>query len=802
MGISDSSSLLDCPPSYSCSQEGYSVYENVPCGLGHYCPAGTSQPYQYPCPAGTFSNSYEATAESDCILCPRGYACAPGASIGNTNTFLECAAGHYCPRGTPAVGTGDPVVYTATHFPCPAGTYRSDGGARRIQDCLPCTHGKYCLVGTVNPVACPSGHYCPLGTKFDKQYPCKPGTYSSLGELQSQEDCTKCGWGHYCKGGEIIANPCPAGTYNDFSVEASECAKCPAGSKCSSTGTITPTLCSPGEYSAEGASDCTVCEDGYFCPEPGISKEHMESSFKCYAGMFCSATAPKDIYPKLSKHGCTEGKYCPEGTLKEIDCPPGTYNPFKGRESIEECIVTPAGHYTSQSGQTVYHKCDPGHFCLSGSSSATQYPCPAGTFRELDGGATPEDCATCWAGYKCGEGTVTPADCGKGYYCPLGTVIPEACPEGTYSQELNLYDSQDCAPCPAGKYCPKRGLTEATEPCDEGFYCVGGSKRPEPTDKITGDLCPKTGYCLQGAEEPTPCLKGTYVVIVGAYKQDQCVPCLAGYYCDGNLKEQPTGPCDPGFYCEAGEEERKPAGKEVGKGQYAPLGSRHPYTCPFGTFAAETGKAACDGCDATSVCTGLGLQQKEVCPKGYYCPAYTWFTTRSLTYDKYSCPQGTYNDKTGTSSLSDCLPCPEGKFCGTRAKESATEECAAGFYCLKGSPYEKPPKSSETDYGVCPPGYYCPKGTPAPVQCTLGTYSGTHSANFRFCNASCQQCLPRMLRGQVLCDSGDYGADRRLRDGLLLSRRFHCCQRRFPRIYRASVPVSYTHLTLPTIYSV
>ena len=36
-------------------------------------------------------------------------------------------------------------------------------------------------------IACALGHYCPLGTKFGTQYPCKPGTYSLSNSLKSQE---------------------------------------------------------------------------------------------------------------------------------------------------------------------------------------------------------------------------------------------------------------------------------------------------------------------------------------------------------------------------------------------------------------------------------------------------------------------------------------------------------------------------------------------------------------------------------------------------------------------------------------
>lgn len=45
--------------------------------------------------------------------------------------------------------------------------------------------------------------------------------------------------------------------------------------------------------------------------------------------------------------------------------------------------------------------------------------------------------------------------CPEGYYCPNGTEYSTqyGCPPGTYSPATKLTSSQDCLPCPTGKYC-------------------------------------------------------------------------------------------------------------------------------------------------------------------------------------------------------------------------------------------------------------------------------------------------------------------------------------------------------------
>ena len=51
----------------------------------------------------------------------------------------------------------------------------------------------------------------------------------------------------------------------------------------------------------------------------------------------------------------------------------------------------------------------------------------------------------------------------------------------------------------------------------------------------------------------------------------------------------------------------------------------------------------------------MSFTGNDECPAGYYCPVGT-------TYPE-GCPVGTYSEVTGLSDVSECLPCPPGRYC-------------------------------------------------------------------------------------------------------------------------------------------
>jgi hypothetical protein len=120
-----------------------------------------------------------------------------------------------------------------------------------------------------------------------------------------------CEVGYYCIMGERL--PCSIGYY------------------CPSTGMAIPTVCTSGNYCAEGSSSQTACPSGYYCPSPiekydcpmgtyfsSTSATNVSACQQCQAGYYCPRATGVPI-------ACSSGKYCPAGSGIERDCPEGFY---------------------------------------------------------------------------------------------------------------------------------------------------------------------------------------------------------------------------------------------------------------------------------------------------------------------------------------------------------------------------------------------------------------------------------------------------------------------------------------------
>ncbi|OEH77175.1 cast domain-containing protein [Cyclospora cayetanensis] len=193
-------------------------------------------------------------------------------------------------------------------------------------------------------------------------------------------------------------------------------------------------------------------------------------------------------------------------------------------------------------------------------------------------------------------------------------------------------------------------------------------------------------------------------------------------------------------------------------GTYCPLGtaSRLGIPCPPGTWSNKTGLASMSEC--MPVQAGSFSYEGETkeegsgrCSKGYYCPE------RSTTSMAVACPPGTYNPNDGGASIEDCLECPGGKDCSS----SGTAEplpCPASYYCPSGSSkvFACPVGTFSNEVGLvskdqCTP---CPAGKFCSIA-SLATPSGNCEPGF-ICYGMAETPTPTDGKTGDMCPPGGY----------------------------------------------
>ena len=581
--VSGTTSPADCPP-------------------GSYCPLGTRYNSEFLCPNGTYSATVGLHSASQCTPCTPGMFCG---SPGLTAPTGPCSAGYFC-RGGSAVATpyhsgssaasqissyfGDscaspansslndvcpPGHYCPASSPspiqCPAGRNSSSVGLKSVTDCPPCLKGFYCPHnGTVLATrACLPGYYCPSGTS-------NPTADASL----------LCPTGSECPVGSAVPTACVEATFMNHT-GAAHCDVCPAGFYCNpAVSTIVPLACPRGYYCPAGTGlnwqkcpvgtyggrvnlgsvgECAVCDGGMYCSVEGLPSP---DGF-CRAGFYCPAGSRNDVglTSQSQNHTCPIGSYCPRGSVVPAGCPPGTFNPSRGKHNVTECLDCTPGSFcglwnmSSPSGP-----CEAGFFCSTGSNvsnpvsmyengytsrmvgggvcpvghscpsgTAVPYSCPPGTFNDL---IEQSSCRVCPASYFC-PGSVSnyasgAYDCPKGFYCKNGTQVAtqHPCPAGTYSNRTLLRSISECIAAPGGHYSQGTGNDRPTGLCATGYYCPAGATTATPS--CSSKYCSTGGACVAGEE----CAQGSHLP----------VPCRAGHYC-GDQSGLVTGVCAAGYYC-------------------------------------------------------------------------------------------------------------------------------------------------------------------------------------------------------------------------------------------------------------
>ncbi|XP_011927069.1 PREDICTED: SCO-spondin [Cercocebus atys] len=590
--------------------QDFSLY---PCPRGHYCPLGTARATHYSCPVGTYGPRKGLTRVTGCQPCPAGKFCAlagltaptgdcaaghwckGGAAIKDPTDGargLLCPPGHYCLKGAPIPSR------------CPPGTWSEEGNGAP-EGCRDCAGGELCSGShpPLRPTACHPGAAHPI--------PMPPGTWSEEGKWSPRKGWPD--WRleeRLCSGSHPPSGPhqplptqaFPArggGLLPARLVEATRLGRFVSPSDTSvPVGNAWPTLmsswlytsgpdyhgngfycpagtgldwqpCPPGTYGpTPGLSSlpgCQACDGGRFCPGANAT----EASGQCWEGCFCSRGSTRP-----NPEAGTEGHYCARGSAMPQPCPPGTFSPRIKLSSEAACSPCLPGHYCGSAGLTrPSGPCDEGFFCLRGAlvpsgsledetggpcptghfcppGTVVSRPCPAGTYNTL---AAQGRCAPCPQGFFCLANTssVAGSECPAGHYCPASTAFASQfpCPRGTYKPQRGGFQQSDCIPCEPGSYCLLPGLVAVSGPCSPGFHCTQGASVPNPTDGVTGDLCPPGHFCPQGSPQPAPCPPGSFLPIPGATSMEDCQPCPVGWFCSQAGLSSPEALCDGGWYC-------------------------------------------------------------------------------------------------------------------------------------------------------------------------------------------------------------------------------------------------------------
>ena len=863
--LTGQSNCSQCPAGHVCDNSFgiVSLGTDTICPAGHFCPAGVTHAAQFPCPAGTYSNSTSLHSQSQCLPCPGGYIChVQGTAAPDT----LCPAGFFCRRSASSTAPSQgedadrcPLGFycpEGTQEPraCPAGTLSNSLGLVNASQCTPCPAGVYCLTaGERNYTgSCAPGYYCPPGSSLARQVicpvgrycprmspnpiPCPAGTFSSRLALQSASQCSPCtsGWscndtgltspsgpcspGYYCPEGSSMSSPlgtpCPVGSYcpvgsptpllctNGTYTNATTLAvcidcpagwyclngllegKCPMGFYCPSGTALNWRSCPRGTYNSQRGlatmDECSPCDGGHFCAFINATSP----TGPCDAGHYCqqamdrpdpvgydnttldSSTSGMCPLGGTSAQGiggiCPVGHYCPLNSTVPLACPAGSFANVTG---LALCHPCPSGFYCLE-GATHFMStpCQPGYFCPAGTTSPTEFPCTPGTYNGDSHAFSNASCLLCKPGMFCdGPANIMPSgNCSAGFYCGSGSATPMPmivtssggpCLRGTYCPP----GSRMPIACPPGRYCLQDLMSAPTGDCLQGYFCSLNASRADPTDAITGDICPSGHYCPNATSTPQPCPPGTFFNATGAKSLRDCLPCTPGSYCMGSGLSTPTGLCFSGYYCPGGENTSSPESTQCRPGYQCPRGSADQQRCPSGMYQDQPRQATCKTCLPGFFCdqrfTPIVLDQNSTCPPGYYCPSGTMHARQ------WPCPSGTYSNSLGLNSSQQCTACSPGNYCFEAGLSIPTGQCAAGFFCVHGA-RSSTPSQGPLEGDMCPPGRFCPEGTASPVRCAAGSYSNAtglrNQSECTPCDAGMHCQTPGLVEPTGPCAAGSY----------------------------------------------
>lgn len=162
---------------------------------------------------------------------------------------------------------------------------------------------------------------------------------------------------------------------------------------------------------------------------------------------------------------------------------------------------------------------------------------------------------------------------------------------------------------------------------------------------------------------------------------------MKGYYCDGRATNKTQNPCPAGYIC--------------------PTGSPAPIPCGPGFYQNETRQFTCKTCPAGFYCNDtygpvVNYALYECIP-GHYCPKRTRYAS------EFKCPPGTFNNRSGSTNVNDCVQCTGGNACEEWGLVRPNRLCSPGYFCREGALKTTPDLGDKAN--SCPAGYYCLEGT-------------------------------------------------------------------------------------------
>jgi hypothetical protein len=568
------------------------------CPPGFFCPENST--YANPCLKGTFSTQPGSANKSSCILCPPGQycgsdglskptgACFPGyfcAAGSKSGAERICPVGHYCPAGSyyPSIcraGTFARSVGSVNCTKVESGTYSLAEGLVEIKGATAfmicsnsteftacgmdanisvcpgptkaiygnCSEGYFCLAGSNTPTPlqslvrdanfgniCPKGTFCPNASMV--YTPCEPGTYQ----------------------GTVGQSACLSVPEGFFTLDRSTIEPCPTGFYCFNRSKVAPRPCPRGTFNnvlgSTTPSACSICTEGMYCASPNLTKP----SGLCYAGFLCSrgVEVPNPagrLNATASQMGigggaCPPGFYCPQGTVRMMPCPAGTYNNRSNAESLSFCKPCPAGRFCSFEGM--------GEFPLPSCSSGFYCPPPIKNISFLEVLSIAIDFDTIWTSVTnvsivIGQTESAPSEfvCPQGFHCKEASIWPEPC---CLQNGTDLYCVQGICYC--STYEAEWGST-GCKLCPPGQSCPAFSNATENPYSITTISCPMDHFCSEG-QIPTLCPNGTFSNRNSSFLSldDDCSPCPPGFWCtQGRIQ----GQCAAGYICSGGSRCPKP----------------------------------------------------------------------------------------------------------------------------------------------------------------------------------------------------------------------------------------------------